>query len=148
MVAVKKKAAPRKKPPVTAEPPTPKALNAFLGAAAPVWPEIVAAMKARFAPFDIEWRPWKELEFGCFCNLVRKGRRLISLLPKPGEIEVTIGLGERAYGLALESALPAKFKKLAREAKVYPEGRFIRFAAAASDIPHLVTLVECKLAPK
>ena len=147
-MATAKKAAPRKKTPVLAEPPPVKVLNAFLGAAAPVWPDIVAAVTARFAPVDIEWRPWKELEFGRYCILARKDRRLLCLLPKPGEIEVTLGLGERAYGLALESALPAKFKKLAREAKVYPEGRFIRFAAVASDIPHLITLLECKLAPK
>lgn len=147
-MATTKKAAPRKKTPVLAEPPTVKVLNVFLGAAAPVWPDIITAVTARFAPVDIEWRPWKELEFGRYCILVRKDRRLLCLLPKPGEIEVTLGLGERAYSLALESALPAKFKKLAREAKVYPEGRFIRCAAVASDIPHLITLLECKLAPK
>jgi hypothetical protein len=149
-VALKKKtvAPKKKKAPVTIDPPTKRQLDAVLGEAAPVWPDIVTAVTARFAPVDIEWRPWKQLEFGRFCVLVRKDRRLLCLLPKPGEIEVTLGLGERAYGLALESALPAKFKKLAREAKVYPEGRFIRFAAVASDIPHLVTLLECKMAPK
>lgn len=148
MATTKKKAAPRKKAPATVEPPTAKALNAILGAAAPVWPDIVTAVTARFAPVDIEWRPWKQLEFGRFCALVRKDRRLLCLLPKPGEIEVTLGLGERAYGLALESALPAKFKKLAREAKVYPEGRFIRFPLAASDIQNVVKMVELKLTPK
>jgi hypothetical protein len=132
----------------TVEPPTKKQLDAVLGEAAPVWPQILAAMKERCAPFEVEWRPATKIAFDRYCILLRKERRLLYLIPKPGEVEVMVVLGERAFDLAMKSSLPVKFKKLASEAKNYAEGRFIRFAATLADVPHVVKMVELKLTPK
>jgi hypothetical protein len=148
-VALKKgTVAPKKKVAATVDPPTKRQLDAVLGEAAPVWPQIIATMKERCAPFEVEWRPATKIAFDRYCILRRKDRRLLYLIPKPGEIEAMVVLGERAFDLAMKSSLPAKFKKLAREAKNYAEGRFIRFPLAASDIQDIVRMVELKLAPK
>ena len=144
----KAKAKSTKKAAAKCEPPTKRQLNALLGAAAPVWTAIIAAMRKRCAPFGEEWRPSKQLEFGRYCLLCRKERTLMYLIPKSGEVEVMVALGERAYDLAMRSALPPKYIKLASEAKNFTEGRFIRFPAKAADVPHVVTMVELKLTPK
>lgn len=146
MVAVKKKIAAKKKP-ATAKAPSPAELDAELGQAAPVWAAIVTAVQA-LAPCELEWRPAKTLAFGRYGLLRRKDRTLLYLLPRPGEIEVRVMLGERAYGLALDAKLPERIKKLAREAKVYPEGHYIPIVAGPADVPGIMKLVECKLVPK
>ena len=146
MVAVKKKTATKKKP-ATAKAPSPAELEAELGPAAPVWAAIVAAVQA-LVPCELEWRPAKTLAFGRYGLLRRKDRTLLYLLPRPGEVEVRILLGERAYGLARAAKLPARIKKLAREAKVYPEGHYIPIIAGLADVPGIMTLLQCKLAPK
>jgi hypothetical protein len=138
----------RKFEPGLVGPPKANDLKAMLEKAAPVWSELIAAMRERCSPFDVEWRPSKQMEFGRYCLLVRKGRRLLYMLPKSGEVEVMVALGDRAFDLAMESSLPARFKKLASEAKHYSEGRFIRFPAKLADVPHVVKLIEIKLTPK
>lgn len=137
-----------KKPHVTVEAPSKRQLDAVLGEAAPVWPQMMAAMKEHCSPFEVEWRPHNKAEFGRYCLLRRKDRTLLYLLPKPGMVEVTVVLGERAYELAMNSSLPARIKKFASEARDYAEGRFIRFPAAPADVPHIVRMVEFKLTPK
>ena len=146
MVAVKKKTAAKKKP-ATANAPSPAELDAELGPAAPVWAAIVAAGQA-LVPCELEWRPAKTLAFGRYGVLRRKDRTLLYMLPRSGEVEVRIMLGDRAYGLAMDAKLPERIKKLAREAKVYPEGHYIPINAGLTDVPGIVTLLECKLAPK
>jgi hypothetical protein len=150
MAAIKKKVAkPKTGPtkPVVAKAPSPAELNVELGPAAPVWAAIVDAAQA-VVPCELEWRPAKTLAFGRYGVLRRKDRTLLYLLPQPGALEVRVMLGERAFGLAMEAKLPARIKKLARDAKVYPEGHYIPIIAGSADIPGIITLLECKLAPK
>lgn len=145
MTTVKKKPASRKNP-VAAKAPTPAELNAELGAAAPVWDGVLAAVQS-LVPCVLEWRPAKAVAFGSYGVLRQKDRNLIYLLPRPGAVEVRVMLGDRAFALAMAAKLPVRIKKLMAEAKVYPEGHYIPFAPAAlEDVSGIVTLLECKLA--
>lgn len=150
MAAVKKvakKSSPKKKP-ATAKAPDPAVLAAELGPAAAVWDAVIAAVQA-VVPCDLDWRPAHKLPFGVYAVLCKKDRNLVYLMPQPGAVEVRVMLGERAFGLAMAAKLPARIKKLAGEAKVYPEGHYIQIApATAADVPGIVKLVECKLVPK
>ncbi len=145
MAAVKKvkKSAPKKKPAV-AKAPDPAVLAAEIGPAASVWDAVVAAVQA-IVPCDLDWRPAK-LPFGVYAVLRKKDRNLVYLMPQPGAVEVRVMLGERAFGLATAAKLPARIKKLAGEAKIYPEGHYIQIApATAADVPGIAKLVEYKL---
>jgi len=71
------------------------------------------------------------------------------MIPDRAKVWIAIVLGERAYGLAMASSLPASLKKMFAEAKPYVEGRGIRFSTnSLDDIPTVVQLLELKTAPK
>jgi len=83
------------------------------------------------------------------CLLQHKKRTLLYLTPEKEKIRVAIVLGERAYGLAMASSLPAAIKKMFSEARAYAEGRGIRFlVSSAGDVPTVKKLTEIKITPK
>ncbi len=83
------------------------------------------------------------------CLLQHKKRTLLYLTPEKEEVRVAIVLGERAYGLAMASALPAAIKQMLSEARPYAEGRGIRFSVSSpGDIAAIKQLVEIKTTPK
>jgi len=128
--------------------PSEAELKAALGKAASFWKAIVAAVGKDFAPLGLEWRPSK-LEFGRMCLLRHKDSTLIYLIPMAGQLLVGVVLGQRAYELAMESALPAAIKKMLSDAKPYAEGRGIRFTVhSAKDVASVALLVRLKTAPK
>jgi Protein of unknown function (DUF3788) len=128
--------------------PTDAELKAALGAADALWSGIVHVVEGAASPLDTEWRPSKT-EFGRMCLLQHKQRTLLYLTPGKEKITVAIVLGERAYGLAMASSLPAAIKKMFLEAKSYAEGRGIRFMVSSpSDISTIRKLVKIKMAPK
>ncbi len=123
-------------------------LSKALGKAAAHWQAIVAALEKDFSPLDQEWRPSK-LEFGRMCLLRYKDRTLLYLIPMAGQLLVGVVLGQRAFDLAMESALPDAIKKMLRDARPYAEGRGIRFTAkSAKDVASVALLVKLKTAPK
>jgi hypothetical protein len=128
--------------------PTDTELRATLGSAAALWTEIIRLVNEVVSPLDTEWKPSKSA-FGRLCLLVHKKRTLLYLTPEPEKVRVAIVLGERAYGLAMASSLPAAIKQMFSEAKPYAEGRGIRFlATSAADLPTIKTLVGIKTTPK
>lgn len=128
--------------------PTTTELAAALGAAAPLWHELVAALRADFPGLRPEWRPAK-LAFGKVCLLRQKERTLVYLIPRRGDFEVSVVLGERAVALALAGELPAATKRSIAEAMSYAEGRGIRFPMTeAGQVPVVRRLVACKTTPK
>jgi hypothetical protein len=144
----KKQSTPSKKAPVPAKPPSGAELKAVLGKAGAVWSGIVRTVEEKFAPLDKVWKPSK-LAFGRVCLLQHKKRTLLYLIPDKGQFAVAVVLGERAYGLAMASSLPAAIKKMLSEARPYAEGRGIRFPVnSLSDIPVVAKLVEIKATPK
>jgi Protein of unknown function (DUF3788) len=128
--------------------PTSAELKAVLGSADALWSGIVRVVEEMVSPLNSEWKPSKT-EFGRMCLLQHKKRTLLYLTPEKEQVRVAIILGERAYGLAMASSLPAAIKKLFSEARPYAEGRGIRFSVSSpSDISTIKTLVELKTTPK
>ena len=131
-----------------AKPPTDAELKATLGSADALWHGIFHVVEDTASPLDTEWKPSKT-EFGRICLLQHKKRTLLYLTPEKEKVRVAIVLGERAYGLAMASSLPAAIKKMFSEARPYVEGRGIRFEASSpSDISTVKKLVEIKTTPK
>jgi hypothetical protein len=123
-------------------------LREALGTAFPVWQQLFDALSKEFHPVSHEWKPTK-LEFGGVCLLKQKERTLVYLLPGKLQFEVSVVLGDRAAALALASDLRAETKKLISEARVYAEGRGVRFfIRTRKDIESVVQLVRFKTAPK
>jgi hypothetical protein len=128
--------------------PTSAELKAVLGSADTVWAGIFRVVEDVVAPLNTEWKPSKT-EFGRMCLLQHKKRTLLYLTPEQEKVTVAIILGERAYGLAMTSSLPAAIKKMFSEARPYAEGRGIRFSVnSPSDISTIKTLVQLKTTPK
>ena len=130
--------------PATAKAPSAAELAAALGTAETAWTGIIAAVRERFAPLEVQWKPSKSA-FGRICLLRHQQRTLLYLTPGDAEITVAIVLGERAYSLAMAGSIPARIKQLLREARPYAEGRGIRFPVKSGrDIPMIAKLVEIK----
>ena len=130
------------------KPPTDAELGAALGSAEVLWSGIVQVVEDAASPLDTEWRPSKT-EFGRVCLLQHKKRTLLYLTPEKEKVRVAIVLGERAYGMAMASSLPAAIKKMFSEARPYAEGRGIRFAVSSpSEFSTVRKLVEIKTTPK
>ena len=130
------------------KPPTDAELRAALGSADVWWSGIVNAVEDLASPLGTEWKPSKT-EFGRMCLLRHKNRTLLYLTPEKDRIRVAIVLGERAYGLAMASSLPAAIKKMFSEANAYAEGRGIRFVvSSAGDVSTVKKLAEIKTTPK
>jgi hypothetical protein len=128
--------------------PTDAELKEALGSADALWSDIVHVVEDAVSPLDTEWKPSKT-EFGRMCLLKHKKRTLLYLTPEKEKVRVAIVLGERAYGLAMASSLPAGIKRMFSEAKPYAEGRGIRFLVGSpSDISTIRKLVKIKIAPK
>lgn len=128
--------------------PAPAALAAALGDAGPAWHGLVAALAADFPGLKAEWKPTK-LEFGKVCLLRQKDRTLLYLIPRRGDFEVSVVIGERAVALALAGDLPAAIKQLITGARRYAEGRGIRFPVTnPGQTAAIRQLVACKTAPR
>lgn len=134
--------------PATVKPPTDSEMKAVLGSAYALWSGIIRAIEEMVVPLDKQWKPSKA-GFGRICLLQHKKRTLLYITPDQEKVWIAIILGERAYGLAMASSLPAAIKKMFSEAKPYAEGRGIRFPVSSlSDIPMIKKLVEIKTMPK
>jgi hypothetical protein len=134
--------------PAKVKPPTDSELKTFLGSAGVLWSGIIHAIEEMFVPLDKQWKPSKA-GFGRICLLQHQKRTLLYLTPDKKKVWIAIVLGERAYGLAMASSLPAAIKKMFSEARPYAEGRGIRFSVSSlSDIPVIAKLVEIKTTPK
>ena len=134
--------------PAKVKPPTAAELTAALGSAGSLWTGIVGAVGKMFTPLDLQWRPSKA-EFGCICLLQHRKRTLLYLTPDKGRIRVAVVLGERAYGLAMASAIPGAIKTMLAEARPYAEGRGIRYwVDSPGDIATIADLVRIKTTPR
>jgi len=136
------------KSPGPAKSPSPTTLAAALGDSGPLWRQLVAGMTSDFPGLSQVWKPSK-LEFGSLCLFKLKDRTLLYLIPRSGDFEASVVLGERAVALALAGDLPADTKRQLSEARPYAEGRGIRFPVTkAVDVATARRLVAYKVAPK
>jgi hypothetical protein len=133
--------------PVKVETPRMTELKDALGAAWPLWNEVIQTVETICTPVTFAWKPFKT-GFGRMGLLQHKKKTLVYLTPDKGKIWVAIVLGERAFQLAMTSSLPQGIKNLFLEAKPYAEGRGIRyFVDSQSDIPTIANLIQIKITP-
>jgi hypothetical protein len=134
--------------PTKAKPPTAAELRVTLGSAEALWSDIIRVVEELVSPLRLEWKASKAA-FGRMCLIQHRKRTLLYLTPAEETITVAIVLGNRAFGLAMASSLPASMKKLLSAAKPYAEGRGIRFAVTSpSDLSTIRELVKIKATPK
>ena len=134
--------------PAKVKSPSDEELRTCLGSAFALWSGIIKVLDKGHSPLVLEWRPSKA-EFGRICLIQHKKRTLLYLTPDKEKLWVAVVLGERAYGIAMASSLPAAIKKMFSEAKPYAEGRGIRFQVSSlKDVPMIAKLVEIKTIPK
>ena len=75
-------------------------------------------------------------------------RTLFYITPKPGGLEVTVVLGERAVAAALDGRVAKKLHASIRAAKAYVEGRPVRvLVKSQADVRAVESLVAVKLRP-
>ena len=128
--------------------PTEAELSATLGPTQAIWQKLHAALTQDFPGLRLEWKAAK-IPFGRYGLLRQKERSLVYLIPRAGNFEVSVVLGEKAVALALAADLPTETKQLVAGARRYAEGRGIRFpVTSVAQIPAIRTLVACKVAPK
>jgi hypothetical protein len=136
------------KPPKILKAPSPAELATALGPTVAAWRRLIEDLEFDYSGLEQVWKPTK-LEFGRVCLLKQKARTLLYLIPRRGDFEVSVVLGERAVVLALAGDLPASTKQLIAEARQYAEGRGIRFAVSSTlQIETIRRLVAFKLTPR
>lgn len=128
--------------------PSEESISTELGAAGPLWDQVICLVAEKFGPVEQEWKPSKT-NFGSMCLIKAKKRTLIYVTPDTQAVRIGIVLGERAVQLALASKVPEMIKDLIRDARPYAEGRGIRFALTPDiDANVVCDLIAIKLAPK
>ena len=133
--------------PLNVETPSHAELEAALGSAFSLWTAIFRMVEKTCSPLSQAWQPSKA-EFGKLCLLQSRKRTLLYLTPDRDQVGIAIVLGERAFQLAMASALPEAIKHLLLAAKPYAEGRGIRFSiSSAEELPTVAKLLEIKTTP-
>ena len=128
------------------QPPDSHALARALGAAQPLWEELVAHLEATYAPVTPEWKTSRTSPLG-FLRLIRKKRTILYLLPRDGYFLTAFVFGEKATAAVRASDLPAVVITELNAARVYAEGRGIRLETRTpQDVATMKKLAAIKLA--
>jgi Protein of unknown function (DUF3788) len=125
--------------------PTKRNLHRALGAAAPLWDDVVTHVDRTYAPVTEQWN-FSSMKSGWSLRL-RKGERIILyLIPQVGRCLVGIVLGGKAVAAAKGEDLPQSIVEAIAEAPTYAEGTGVRLPiAAGTDLPALERLVALKM---
>jgi hypothetical protein len=120
-------------------------LAAALGAAKPLWDEIVVGMARELGLTGSEWKSYS-VKQGWALQLRRGKRNIVHLAPCQGSFRVLFILGERAVAAARVARLGATAAKLIDDAPRYPEGTGIRLEVSRErQIPLIRRLARIKL---
>jgi hypothetical protein len=120
-------------------------LTAALGAAKPLWDEIVVGMARELSLTGSEWKSYG-VKHGWVLQLRRGKRNIVHLAPCEGSIQVLFILGDRAVAAARAARLGATAARLIDDAPRYPEGTGIRLALSrARQVPLVRKLARIKL---
>jgi hypothetical protein len=120
-------------------------LAAALGAAKPLWDEIVVGMARELGLTGSEWKSYS-VKQGWALQLRRGKRNIVHLAPCQGSFRVLFILGERAVAAARAARLGATAAKLIDDAPRYPEGTGIRLEVSRErQIPLIRRLARIKL---
>jgi hypothetical protein len=125
--------------------PTDADLRSALGAAKPLWDQVVVDMARELELSDSEWKSYGA-KYGWALRLKRGKRNIVHLSPGEGRFTVLFILGDRAVAAARASRLGVAATKLIDAAPRYPEGTGIRLdVTRARQIPLIRKLARIKL---
>ena len=120
-------------------------LAAALGAAKPLWNEIVVDMARELGLTSSEWKSYG-VKQGWALQLRRGKRNIVHLAPCEGSLRVLFILGDRAVAAARAARLGATAAKLIDDAPRYPEGTGIRLEVSRErQLPLVRRLARIKL---
>jgi hypothetical protein len=120
-------------------------LAAALGAAKPLWDEIVVGMARELGLTSSEWKSYG-VKQGWALQLRRGKRNIVHLAPCEGSVRVLFILGDKAVAAARAARLGATAAKLIDDAPRYPEGTGIRLEVSRErQIPLVRRLARIKL---
>ena len=124
-------------------PPADDAVRAVLGAAAPLWSALRAAIAEAHGPLDSEW-VWGGRPHGWSLRLRQRKRAVLYMTPCAGFFRAAFALGERAAGAAADAGLAPHLLRAIEEAPRFAEGRAVRLevrsAAAIADVLAIAAL--------
>ena len=127
------------------KPPTDAELTAALGAAKPVWDQLLAELAQEFAVNIHEWNSYSP-KAGWSLRVKCKARTIVWLAPCAGLFRVAFIFGAKAVLAARGAKLPSHIQKIISEAPKYPEGTGVRLEVKSSkDIATLKKLAAIKL---
>jgi hypothetical protein len=127
------------------ETPADADLAATLGAAKPLWDELIADMAQRHGVAIQEWRSYSP-KTGWALRLKRGKRTILWMAPCRGSFQVMFILGGKAILAARQSGLSARLQRIIDEAPKYPEGTGVRLQIKGPrDIPAISKLAGIKL---
>ena|SRR5579884_4222128 len=124
--------------------PTDSEVDTQLGAAKPLWDELLSALASDYHLDQREWTSYSP-KAGWALKLKYRQRNILYLAPCRGCFQASLILGDRGVNAARQ-ALPSRAVKLIDHAKRYPEGTGIRIEVKRpSDLQFVKTLVKVKL---
>ena len=125
--------------------PNAAALARALGAAKPLWDDLVAHLESTYAPITPEWKSSRTSPLG-FLRLLQKKRTILYLLPREGHFLTAFVFGEKATAAVRAADAPAAVVKALNEARVYGEGRGIRLVTRTpQDVATMEKLAAIKM---
>jgi hypothetical protein len=129
-----------------ARPPARADLDAWLGAAAPLWHKAIA-QTARHLPQVAEAWHFAGPRIGWSLRLMDGERIVVYLTPGEGTFRVGLVLGGKAVAALREAGLSAGAAAILEEAPKHAEGHGVRFQVAlATDLAPFEELLAIKLA--
>lgn len=127
------------------KPPTNAELAAALGAAKPIWDELLTSVAQECGATVREWKSYS-LKYGWALRAKRKDRTIIWLAPSQDCFEVLFILGEAAMVAARQTRLPLRVLRIVNEAPKYPEGSGVRLRVKSlRDLAAVKKLARIKL---
>jgi hypothetical protein len=129
-----------------AKPPQEAELRATLGNTWSLWEDLRRRVAASFPPPADEWG-FATKSAGWGFRLKQKDRVILYLIPQAGHFLVGVVLGEKAVRAAHECGLPDHVLELIDSARVYAEGRGVRFPVTTpGDVDVALKLAAVKIA--
>lgn len=125
--------------------PTNSELADALGPAKEIWDQLLAHLADDLEVNKLEWNSYSP-KAGWALKVKKGSRTIFYMAPCDDAIRVAFILGDKAKQAALRSDLPAKFVKMIRQAKKYPEGTAVRIETkSAADLVVIYKLAIAKL---
>jgi hypothetical protein len=114
-----------------AKEPTDRELAAALGAAKPLWDQLVAEVTGEHK-LTREWNSYS-IRAGWALRLKREARNIVYLSPSRSGFMASFALGDKAIQAARANKFPNHVLKIIAEAKKYAEGTAVRIVVNGSE---------------